>query len=110
MKVLKCDGFVVTQVNLADNFYLVFVYFKDQPVEILPHLYLGNFSHASQLEVLQRLGITSLMNVSKNCKNCFEDLFEYMTVPVDDNDSADLSSWFDSTIAFIGKYAMNFIL
>lgn len=73
----------------------------DQPVEILPHLYLGNFSHASQLEVLQRLGITSLMNVSKNCKNCFEDLFEYMTVPVDDNDSADLSSWFDSTIAFI---------
>ena len=79
-------------------------------MEILPHLYLGNFSHASQLEVLQRLGITSLMNVSKNCKNCFEDMFEYMMVPVDDNDSADLSSWFDSTIAFIGKYVMDFIL
>lgn len=73
----------------------------DQPVEILPHLYLGNFSHASQLEVLQRLGITALMNVSNNCQNCFENLFEYMSVPVDDNDTADLSSWFDSTIAFI---------
>lgn len=73
----------------------------DQPVEILPHLYLGNFQHASQLDILQRLGITSLMNVSKSCKNCFEDMYEYMTIPVDDNDSADLSSWFDSAIAFI---------
>ena len=50
------------------------------------------------------------MNVSKSCKNCFEDLFEYMTVPVDDNDSADLSAWFDSTIAFIGKFVIVVIL
>lgn len=33
-----------------------------------------------------------------------------MTVPVDDNDSADLSAWFDSTIAFIGKFVILVIL
>ena len=48
--------------------------------------------------------LSEIVLSGKSCKNCFEDLFEYMTVPVDDNDSADLSSWFDSTIAFIGRY------
>ncbi|KAK3094341.1 hypothetical protein FSP39_000537 [Pinctada imbricata] len=72
-----------------------------EPVEILPYLYLGNSQDASQLEVLHRLGITSLMNVSTNCKNHFEENFSYMNIPVDDNDSADLAVWFPQTISFI---------
>ena len=71
-------------------------------MEILPYLYLGNSQDASDLEVLHRLGITSLMNVSTKCKNHFEENFNYMNIPVDDNDSADLAAWFPQTISFIG--------
>ncbi|KAJ8307734.1 hypothetical protein KUTeg_005806 [Tegillarca granosa] len=75
--------------------------FNCEPVEILPYLYLGNFQHASQLELLQRLGITALMNVSTNCKNHFEEHLQYMNIEVNDTDSADLSSWFPQAISFI---------
>ena len=44
------------------------------------------------------------MNVSTKCKNHFEENFNYMNIPVDDNDSADLAAWFPQTISFIGIY------
>jgi len=71
-------------------------------VEILPHLYLGNSQHASQLELLQRLGITALMNVSTSCKNYFVDSFIYMTIAVEDNDKSDLIEHFQKSNSFIG--------
>lgn len=73
-------------------------------MEILPFMYLGNFQDASNLELLHRLGITSLMNVSTKCKNLFEDQFSYMNIPVDDNPNADLAAWFPESNAFIGRF------
>ncbi|KAJ8317695.1 hypothetical protein KUTeg_005599 [Tegillarca granosa] len=111
------DTVVVYDSNTSDlansakdsNLYSVLKSFRQQvetvsdcePVEILPYLYLGNFQHASQLELLQRLGITALMNVSTNCKNHFEEHLQYMNIEVNDTDSADLSSWFPQAISFI---------
>ncbi|XP_062606791.1 dual specificity protein phosphatase 4-like [Saccostrea cucullata] len=77
------------------------VHRQEAPVEILPFLYLGNFQDASNLELLHRLGITSLMNVSTKCKNLFEQDFNYMNIPVDDNPNADLAAWFPQSNAFI---------
>ncbi|XP_048745608.2 dual specificity protein phosphatase 4-like [Ostrea edulis] len=80
---------------------------QEAPVEILPFLYLGNFQDASNLELLHRLGITSLMNVSTKCKNLFEQDFSYMNVPVDDNPNADLAVWFPQSNTFIDTVREN---
>lgn len=54
------------------------------------------------------LGITALINVSANCPNHFEDSFLYKSIPVEDNHKADISSWFNEAIEFIGEYVHNF--
>lgn len=74
------------------------------PVEILPFLYLGSAYHASRKDMLDMLGITALINVSANCPNHFEDSFLYKSIPVEDNHKADISSWFNEAIEFIGEY------
>lgn len=87
----------------------MFVYFQSGPVEILPGLYLGDSVHSSQQETLRDLGITCLLNVSTTCKNLFEQEFDYMNIPVNDNDSANISSWFGEAIQFIGKNCFTLI-
>jgi len=72
-------------------------------VEILPFLYLGSAYHASRKDMLDMLGITALINVSANCPNHFEDSYLYKSIPVEDNHKADISSWFNEAIDFIGK-------
>ncbi|OQR74975.1 WD repeat-containing protein 46-like [Tropilaelaps mercedesae] len=74
---------------------------QQDPVEILPHLYLGSEYHASNKATLQRLKITALLNVSHNCPNHFEDLFRYMAIPVEDSTSEDIGVWFRRAIEFI---------
>ncbi|XP_046558461.1 dual specificity protein phosphatase 1-B-like [Haliotis rubra] len=71
------------------------------PVEILPHLYLGDARHAADHDLLTRLSFTAILNVSTSCENHFESDFRYMKIPVQDNSSADLLSWFHKAIDFI---------
>ena len=75
----------------------------NEPVEILPHLYLGSEFHSSQKELLQHLGITAIVNVSSNIPNFFEDTFDYKSIPVDDTYTADIGRWFEEAAMFIGK-------
>lgn len=74
---------------------------QNEPVEILPHLFIGSEIHASQKELLQRLGITSIVNVSRNIPNFFEGTFYYKSIPVDDTYNADIGSWFEEAAEFI---------
>lgn len=76
---------------------------ENEPVDIMPYLYLGSEVHASRIDLLQRLGITSIMNISRNIPNYFQDSFEYKNIPVDDTYNADIESWFEETAQFIGK-------
>ncbi|KAL4231882.1 Dual specificity protein phosphatase 4 [Mactra antiquata] len=71
------------------------------PVEIVPGLYLGDCVHSGQQGTLRELGITCLLNVSTTCKNLFEQDFNYMNIPVNDNDTANISCWFNEAIRFI---------
>lgn len=75
----------------------------NEPVEILPYLYLGSEIHSSQKELLQRLGITAIVNVSRNIPNFFEEAFHYKSIPVDDTYTADIGRWFEEAAAFIGR-------
>lgn len=73
------------------------------PVEILPFLYLGSALHASKKEVLDGIGISALLNVSADCPNHFEGVYQYKCIPVEDNHKEDISSWFLEAIEFIGQ-------
>lgn len=57
--------------------------------------------------MLDMLGITALINVSSNCPNHFEDSYLYKSIPVEDNHKADISSWFNEAIEFIGEFPQN---
>lgn len=71
------------------------------PVNILPYLYLGSANHASQKELLDKIGITAILNVSKTLPSAFSNCYEYMTIAIDDNERENISSHFDSAINFI---------
>lgn len=58
--------------------------------------------------MLDMLGITALINVSSNCPNHFEDSYLYKSIPVEDNHKADISSWFNEAIEFIGEFPSAF--
>lgn len=81
-----------------------------EPVEILPHLLLGSESHASQLDMLKRIGVTALLNVSHSCPNHFEKDFIYKCIPVQDSSFEDISVYFDDAIQFIGKFFLDFLV
>lgn len=81
------------------------------PVEILPFLFLGSARHSSQRDLLQRCGITAVLNVSSSCPNLFENELSYMTLRVEDSMAADIRVLFPQAIHFIGKlrfYAFSF--
>ncbi|KAK6174230.1 hypothetical protein SNE40_017549 [Patella caerulea] len=80
---------------------------RNEPAEIFPHVYLGDSGHASQKELLKRIGFTAILNVSSNCVNHFPTDFEYMTIRVCDNSTADLSSWFDAAFNFMDSITEN---
>lgn len=79
---------------------------QNEPVEILKHLFLGSEIHASRKEVLERLGITSIVNVSSNIPNYFENTFDYKSIPVDDTFNADIGKWFEEAARFIGEFSV----
>ena len=73
------------------------------PVEILPHLILGNAKDSSNLTMLRKRGVTAVLNVSHNCPNHFESLLEYRSIPVQDSYQADLLSKMDAAIDYISE-------
>lgn len=84
--------------------HMLFSGIESEPVELLPHLFIGGAQNAANREVLERLGISAIINVSKSCRNYFEDLFTYKTIPVDDSFNEDIASYFVETSNFIGEF------
>lgn len=75
------------------------------PVEILPHLYLGNARNSVDLDALERHKIRYILNVTSDLPNMFknEPHIRYLQIPISDHWSQNLASFFPEAIAFIGK-------
>lgn len=75
------------------------------PVQVVPHLYLGNAENSADLACLNRHGIRYILNVTADIPNTFEtDMsFKYLQIPITDNLSQNLTSFFPAAIAFIGE-------
>ncbi|KAL5248987.1 hypothetical protein ACHWQZ_G018000 [Mnemiopsis leidyi] len=72
-----------------------------KPAEIIPFLYLGNERDSADLTLLRKLGVSKVLNVSRNCVNHFPEYFEYLNVPVEDRVYADISQHFNKALQFI---------
>nr|XP_002742360.2 PREDICTED: dual specificity protein phosphatase 1-B-like [Saccoglossus kowalevskii] len=92
---------IIPTTSLAKDCYSDPIFDQGQPVEILPFIYLGSSYHSSRKDMLDALGITSLLNVSTTCPNYFPDDYTYKRIPVDDNSSANISAWFLYATDFI---------
>jgi len=74
-----------------------------EPTQILPNLFIGARKDATNAATLARLKIGSIVNVTKDCPNQFEDSIQYLQIPVDDHWSQDLIQYLDQAIAFIDE-------
>lgn len=73
------------------------------PVEILPHLFLGNAQNSRDCDALDKHRIRYVVNVTPNLPNVFEDsgTIQYLQIPITDHWSQNLASFFPSAIGFI---------
>lgn len=78
---------------------------RDFPVEILPHLFLGNAANSEDSESLSRHGIQYILNVTADLPNVFEDCgsMKYMQIPIADHWSQNLAKFFPKAIKFIDE-------
>mmetsp|Transcript_25115 Transcript_25115/g.34285 ORF Transcript_25115/g.34285 Transcript_25115/m.34285 type:complete len:115 (+) Transcript_25115:684-1028(+) len=64
---------------------------KYYPNEILPNrLWLGDWHNAADINVIEQLGITHVLNISDSCENYFEESHPHMTyLHIDIGDTKD---------------------
>lgn len=63
-------------------------------------LFLGGFVPANDLDRLQNIGITHIVNLS-SYENNFHGSFQYLRIPVEDLPIENLSPYFDKSLKFI---------
>ena len=84
--------------------------FQRQPTELLPHLFIGDEQDSSNKEVLDKIGITAILNVSNTCQSLFTSQYTYKVIPVQDKNNENILVWFAEAIQFIGElsYAVRY--
>ncbi|CAK1581880.1 unnamed protein product [Parnassius mnemosyne] len=75
----------------------------DAPTEIFDHVYLGSEWNASNLEELQRNGVSHILNVTREIDNFFPGMFDYLNIRVYDDEKTDLLKHWDNTFKYINK-------
>lgn len=65
-------------------------------------LFIGNADNARNVKVLKNLGITHVVNVTKNIGNYSQDI-EYLNVPVDDDESENIIQYMQISNEFINN-------
>lgn len=78
---------------------------REFPVEILPHLFLGNATNSEDSQALAKHSIQYILNVTPDLPNVFEDQgsIKYMQIPITDHWSQNLASHFPKAIEFIDE-------
>ncbi|KAL4232300.1 Dual specificity protein phosphatase 4 [Mactra antiquata] len=75
---------------------------KTNPTQLMPHLYIGDETHSNNVNLLRKLDITAILNVSNvTCPDHISRMFEYKCIPIRDNVSENISTWFSEALQFI---------
>lgn len=73
------------------------------PSPILPHLYVGSQSHAQQRDLLDKLGVTHILNITATCPNWHEGSFKYLNIAIKDTWNQRISDYFSDAFDFINS-------
>mmetsp|Transcript_19073 Transcript_19073/g.37455 ORF Transcript_19073/g.37455 Transcript_19073/m.37455 type:complete len:681 (+) Transcript_19073:891-2933(+) len=76
---------------------------QEPPSRIVAGLYLGTEYNASDFSMLQDIGVTTIINVTKEIKDFFPGHFEYHRIPVKDHESSDLHHYFANACVDIAR-------
>ena len=68
---------------------------------LLLHRFIGSRRDAANKELLLSLGMTHILNATKDCPFHHEDHFEYNRIPVEDTWNQNLPDHFDKAFEFI---------
>ncbi len=86
------DGFV----NAFKNLFI-------EPTKIVDNLYLGNAYNASNFNQLDEFNITSILNITNEIPNYFEedDNFDYIKISIDDTNKESIINHLDMALKFL---------
>lgn len=89
--------------EFIDNEMLMILAQMDRPSRIFDYLYLGSEWNASNLEELQKNGVSHIVNVTREIDNFFPESLKYLNVRVYDEETTDLLSHWKETYRFISN-------
>tara|TARA_Y100000590_G_C15635642_1_gene982885 strand:+ start:891 stop:1517 length:627 start_codon:yes stop_codon:yes gene_type:complete len=89
------------------NFLDMVNYFIGEPSLIIDNIYVGSAYNASDWYSLQERGIQSIINVSDELTNYFDDCIDYMRINILDNDEAVFGDFFEKAYYFIDNCVAN---
>lgn len=81
------------------------------PNEIIPgQIWLGNCHHAESKQIISGMGITHVLNLTKEIDNCFESEVKYLKIPVNDYTSSCISIYFKDCWDFLEGHRFGRVL
>jgi hypothetical protein len=94
------DDLYVYGRTIIENNYFNFSSNEDFNM-VYPGIYIGNYSTSTNLELLQGLGITHIISVIPTYNPPFQDKLKYYHIPAYDDESQDLSIYFEKSNQYI---------
>ena len=92
----KCDFCGMTVSNKAK-----IVHITSHPNKILEWLFLGNYQNAQNIKDLKQIEVQTIINCAVECKNKFEDEFEYYKVSIADSITLKIDTFIENVIDFL---------
>jgi len=91
-KDIKTQRMKETNTNIIKNLYD----FSYPMTEIIPRIYLGNAYNARDFYTLKEKNIKLIINCTKEFPNNFENDFQYINVPIFDENNVSISDYFET--------------
>ena len=82
-------------------------YFFNEPTLIVDFIYIGSAYNASDWYTLDNINIKTVINVSDELTNYFEDHIEYLRIPILDNNQAQFGENFEKAYQFLIQKTSN---
>ena len=83
------------------GYVMLFMIYFQEPIEVIPHLYLGHVINASNYYQLKEFGIDCIVNVTLEHSNYFKDYFDYYNIEIRDEIDASFDSEFKKCLEYI---------
>lgn len=91
------------RVNQDANFIVRTLSYMDEPIQIIEGIYLGHLLNASNYNKLKELNIDTIINVTCELSNYYENDFKYYNILIKDELDSQFNNEIENCIDFIHK-------